>query len=203
MASEIIVQTIKGPTSGANANKIIVPSGQTLDIAGDWTPPVGSVVNCETYLASSSSLSINTTTQANGFVLPPVINYTKKFSDSLIVVKFCFPIRDYTDYWRESIRFDHRGLNQFTSQTYSGWGDIAQDTASDTTTESQKEHGFVTHYVYGGSNATQFINREVTGHFKYDAPTVTIGMVIGSSGGLTVRNDRYGSPRAYLWEIKQ
>lgn len=32
MASEIIVQTIKGPTSGANANKVIIPSGQTLDV---------------------------------------------------------------------------------------------------------------------------------------------------------------------------
>lgn len=31
MASEIIVQTLKGPSSGANANKIIVPSGQELN----------------------------------------------------------------------------------------------------------------------------------------------------------------------------
>ena len=32
MASELIVQTLKGPTSGANAGKVIVPSGHTLDI---------------------------------------------------------------------------------------------------------------------------------------------------------------------------
>ena len=31
MASEIIVQNLKGPASGSNANKIIVPSGHTLD----------------------------------------------------------------------------------------------------------------------------------------------------------------------------
>ena len=31
MASELIVQTLKGPTTGANANKVIIPSGQTLD----------------------------------------------------------------------------------------------------------------------------------------------------------------------------
>jgi len=30
MASELIVQTLKGPTSGANANKILLGSGQTL-----------------------------------------------------------------------------------------------------------------------------------------------------------------------------
>ena len=34
MASELIVQTIKGPTSGANANKVIVPTGQTLTAPG-------------------------------------------------------------------------------------------------------------------------------------------------------------------------
>ena len=44
MASELIVQTLKGPTSGANANKIIVPSGQTLDASGGFTPPAGHVL---------------------------------------------------------------------------------------------------------------------------------------------------------------
>ena len=34
MASELTVQTIKGPTSGGNANKIIVPSGQKLTAPG-------------------------------------------------------------------------------------------------------------------------------------------------------------------------
>jgi len=34
MASELTVQTIKGPTSGGNANKILVPSGQTLYAPG-------------------------------------------------------------------------------------------------------------------------------------------------------------------------
>lgn len=43
MASELIVQTLKGPTSGANANKVIIPSGQTLDI-NDWSPPAGTVL---------------------------------------------------------------------------------------------------------------------------------------------------------------
>jgi hypothetical protein len=37
MASELIVQTLKGPTSGANANKVIIPSGQTLEVSGSVT----------------------------------------------------------------------------------------------------------------------------------------------------------------------
>ena len=34
MAGTLTVQNLQGPTSGANANKIIIPSGQTLHAAG-------------------------------------------------------------------------------------------------------------------------------------------------------------------------
>src|SRR6056300_979798 len=47
MASELIVQTLKGPTSGANANKVIIPSGQTLSVADGVQAsdmPSGSVI---------------------------------------------------------------------------------------------------------------------------------------------------------------
>jgi hypothetical protein len=45
MASELIVQTLKGPTSGANANKVIIPSGQTLDASvGGFTPASGQII---------------------------------------------------------------------------------------------------------------------------------------------------------------
>lgn len=61
MASEIIVQTLKGPTSGANANKVIIPSGQTLDAssAGLITPSgyIRQVVS-----SGTSSLVNNSTT---------------------------------------------------------------------------------------------------------------------------------------------
>ena len=43
MASELYVETLKGLTSGANANKVIIPSGQTLDIDA-WSPPAGTVL---------------------------------------------------------------------------------------------------------------------------------------------------------------
>ena len=47
MASEIIVNTIKAPTTGANANKVIIPSGVTLDVTDNIQHsdmPVGSIV---------------------------------------------------------------------------------------------------------------------------------------------------------------
>lgn len=39
MASELIVQTIQGPSSGANANKVLIPSGHTLDVSGGTLVP--------------------------------------------------------------------------------------------------------------------------------------------------------------------
>jgi hypothetical protein len=62
MAGTLTVQTIQGPTSGANANKIIIPSGQTLDAsAGVLTPSAGQVIQVvsttktDTFSTSSSS----------------------------------------------------------------------------------------------------------------------------------------------------
>ena len=45
MASELIVQNLKGPASGSNANKIIVPSGHTLDAsAASFMPEVDQIL---------------------------------------------------------------------------------------------------------------------------------------------------------------
>lgn len=47
MASELYVETLKGLTSGANANKVIIPSGQTLEVTDGLRSadmPAGSVL---------------------------------------------------------------------------------------------------------------------------------------------------------------
>ena len=62
--STLHVENLKGPTSGANANKIIVPSGQTLDAsAGVLTPSAGQMVQYQeryydlaTFTTSSGSM---------------------------------------------------------------------------------------------------------------------------------------------------
>jgi len=55
MASELIVQTLKGPTSGANANKVIIPSGQTLECSSAVVAP-GSILQTVEYVQTSGSL---------------------------------------------------------------------------------------------------------------------------------------------------
>ena len=77
MASELIVQTLKGPTSGANANKILIPSGQTLNAAGHVVA-VYNAVSDTTQTISSASL-----TNISGLS----ITMTPKDADNLIVMQ--------------------------------------------------------------------------------------------------------------------
>lgn len=54
MAGTLTVQNLQGPSSGANANKIIVPSGQTIDAsAGTLVPSAGQVVKTTRYTTTT------------------------------------------------------------------------------------------------------------------------------------------------------
>ena len=65
MAGTLTVQNIEGPSSGANANKIIIPSGQTLDVSGGTlTPSAGQIVQVVS-TTSKSHQSHGTTTFAH------------------------------------------------------------------------------------------------------------------------------------------
>ena len=72
--STLHVENLKGLTSGSNANKIIVPSGQTLDASGGAiTPSAGQIVKVATYntgygsgARTTSSSSSWTTIAING-----------------------------------------------------------------------------------------------------------------------------------------
>ena len=68
MASELTVQTLRGPTSGANANTVLIPSSQTLHAPGH----VLQVVSAENTVASSATsssavniISVNITPKSN------------------------------------------------------------------------------------------------------------------------------------------
>ena len=44
MAGTLQVENLIGPTSGSNANKVLIPSGQTLDASEGFIPPAGHIV---------------------------------------------------------------------------------------------------------------------------------------------------------------
>jgi len=61
MAGTLITQNIQGPSSGANANKILIPSGQTLDVSGGtFTPSAGQVVQIVHNTTNSNQITSST-----------------------------------------------------------------------------------------------------------------------------------------------
>ena len=104
MASEIIVQTLKGPTSGANANKVIIPSGQTLDIDA-WTPPAGTVLqvfhqiydtqvdrSSTTRIASGLTVDITPSSTSNKILI--IVNHNGLLKQTSDVYMQSFLVRD-------------------------------------------------------------------------------------------------------------
>lgn len=84
MASEIIVQTIKGPTSGANANKILIPSGQTLEVSGGTlVPSTGQIVQAKT---TSISTVLSTTSTSFTGITGLAVTLTPSSSSSRLLI---------------------------------------------------------------------------------------------------------------------
>ena len=82
MASELTVQTIKGPTSGGNANKILVPSGHTLDASsGDLNPPAGACVQVAE--GKTISYTVHSTTSYTDSNLQ--VAFTPKYTNSKLL----------------------------------------------------------------------------------------------------------------------
>ena len=129
MASELTVQTIKGPTSGSNANKIIVPSGHTLDASGGTlVPSAGAVVKTQTYvLASSGTQSVGSTSyvELTSWGTP---TFAKTKSDNLLYCQL-----HYYNYFTASpvywlLKATVNNVNVTSNNSSGVWGDGMIDT---------------------------------------------------------------------------
>lgn len=88
MASELYVETLKGLTSGANANKVIIPSGQTLDAsAGDFMPASGQYIQHVT-ATTTSELSLS----ADSWTALVTASITPKVANSILIFQ-CEAVR--------------------------------------------------------------------------------------------------------------
>ena len=76
----LTVQNLQGPTSGANANKVIIPSGQTLDASNGLTTPSGHIIQSLTQEVTAISTTTSTSLVATAFTL----TITPKFTSSKI-----------------------------------------------------------------------------------------------------------------------
>jgi hypothetical protein len=87
--STLQVENLIGPTSGSNANKVIIPSGQTLDASDGFIPPAGHVI--QTIYGESSSVTATTSTSntSTGLVKP----ITTKMANSKILIAYDFSVQ--------------------------------------------------------------------------------------------------------------
>lgn len=92
MASELIVQTIQGPSSGANANKVIIPSGHTLDVSsGAFIPEPDQILQVK-HVQWDTTTAI-TTAQSYVAVNDSAITITAKATNShfhLVATANCY-----------------------------------------------------------------------------------------------------------------
>ena len=82
--STLQVENLIGPTSGSNANKVIIPSGQTLEI-NSWTPPTGTVLQ---FVQADNYNGVETTINASNATVISV-NLTRLSANS----KFCIMVQ--------------------------------------------------------------------------------------------------------------
>ena len=61
MVGTLTVQNLQGPASGANANKVIIPSGHVLDVSGGTLVPSAGAVVGIAQSRSSAGTSVSTT----------------------------------------------------------------------------------------------------------------------------------------------
>ena len=78
--STLHVENLKGLSSGGNANKVIIPSGQTLDASNGLTTPAGHIIQALTQEITAITTSTSTSYVATGFTL----TITPKFTSSVI-----------------------------------------------------------------------------------------------------------------------
>ena len=83
----LTVQTLQAPTSGANANKVLIPSGHTLDAsAGTLVPSVGQVLQYKSGLTSTYSSHSSTTFSATNLK----VDITPKSASSYFIFQVHF-----------------------------------------------------------------------------------------------------------------
>ena len=81
--STLHVENLKGLSSGANANKIIVPSGQTIDAsAGTLVPSAGALVQ----VAHNTHGTFDST--SSSYVDVVSVTFTPKYNNSRIFIRY-------------------------------------------------------------------------------------------------------------------
>ena len=166
--STLIVENLKGPTTGSNANKIIVPSGQTLDASGGTiTPSSGQIVNVTTV----QDTGMNGASSTNSFVELFNFSLTATAGNKMCVTA-SVPIRgNSTSGWNLSVfRISAAGTIVFQTGYEGHYATTSENIQSAAIngawtwggTGSNAQTISVAHWAYGGSSRNYGTNGQDT-----------------------------------------
>lgn len=115
----LTVQTLQAPTSGANANKVLVGSGHTLHAAGHIIQTAYTHFNTETLNTSETFADVSGAS----------ISFTPKFASSILFITTTYQMQVYatsSNYAGGMVRIVHDGTNlDWTSQHYENYKEVS------------------------------------------------------------------------------
>lgn len=140
--STLHVENLKGLSSGSNANKIIIPSGQTIDAsAGTLVPSAGHVVNVTRWTTSS----FNGTHNSNAFTTIATTSLTAT-AGNIMHVSGAFPTRgDASSGWNLTV------LRLTSSVDGNFWGSGYEGKANAANQEMISHIPINTSWTWGGT----------------------------------------------------
>ena len=143
--STLHVENLKGLSSGGNANKVIIPSGQTLDASNGLITPAGHVIQ---YVPSSfSTFQTRTQTTSTSYVTSGYsLTITPKFATSLILVTYSL-----SSYNNNSAAYNYAIVNKST-----GGGSNLLETESAVGIGSWHEQSSMSSHVAGTTSAITY-----------------------------------------------
>jgi len=174
--STIKVENLTGITSGANANKIIVPSGQTLDASAATLVPNAGYMVQHKYNRRATDIS---TSSSSAWIATGTIAFTPLYADSLLELYINYSMgRNQQDIrWRfydttDSYQIERTGVHKHAGVNTDG--DVARHTflayyspGNINTRNIQVQFynetgsGNVWGHTYGGQTGSLFVIREI------------------------------------------
>ena len=185
MASELQVTTLRGVPTGANANQIVVPAGQTLHAPGHVIQAIDSG-------AKNTTVTVQSTTFTNTDMINVAI--TPKFATSKIYVVVT-----------QNIQVWNSG-NPYATGRWRILRNIGGGSYAAVMEDLSTANGNIFAYDYGGSGINVY--SPVTYQFL-DSPNTTSQVIYktqiarGSNGGNRITSDGENPGRMTLLEIAQ
>ena len=188
MASELYVETLKGLTSGANANKIVVPSGQTLDVsAGTLTPSSGQIIQVQ-YTQYTGVNTYTLTASVETEITDLSVSITPQFANSTIKLE-CAIFGEFGNYnneynhtvyfFRDSTKLAHPS-NQGAAGQNRGVGMLGMTYYTGTDNNSTGNYGQITYFDTPSS--TSQITYKVGMTVQNASETFTLNRTVGDLG---------------------